>query len=135
MSNIKYGQRIEMEDEKHTRNVVCPYCKHEEVYDTADGLPDGEFSECGKCGHDYIIYSDVTIDYSTYPLAYIRIAKGTKYLNVGEIVPTTSESSAGETCHIFINGEWTEYKGFKMENYSIPVENAEWLGYINPEDN
>jgi transcription elongation factor Elf1 len=58
MSEIKH---------RYTRNMVCPYCGHENMnsWDYMSGEEDLGEVECGECGKDYEAQRIVTVEYKT----------------------------------------------------------------------
>ena len=53
-------------DHEYTRCIVCPYCGYEfrdswEFNDTEHG----QKVECQSCGKDFLLYVEVTVDYTT----------------------------------------------------------------------
>jgi len=58
-------------EHEYTRNMVCPYCGHENM-DSWEYAPDKEDLgevECGECGRNYIARRIVTIQYVTEAIA------------------------------------------------------------------
>ena len=54
---------------EYTKNIVCPYCGHEDhdswEVDFGGGMEGEEKLECGTCGKEFIASKECSITYST----------------------------------------------------------------------
>jgi transcription elongation factor Elf1 len=52
---------------EHTRNIVCPYCGHEnrDSWEVMSGEEDLGIIECGMCEEEFVAWRIVTVEYST----------------------------------------------------------------------